>query len=125
MKEDGMPLRSVFDNRFDIIITAPTATAITTASIAAPAISEKRPVEEPMTNIVIILIIVGNLPLQGISDAVIMAMSLSRLLSIILAPVIPQALHPRLIHKHKACFPQAPDFLNALSRLKAILGKTP
>ena len=125
MNDDGSPLRSVLDNNLDTIMTAAIAAAITTPSHNAAINPEPATAGTPIANIVITLIIVGNLPLQGIIDAVITAISRSRLLSMILVPVIPQALHPRLIHRHRACFPHAPAFLNALSRLNAILGNMP
>ena len=52
-------------------------------------------------------------------------MSLSRGESIILQPIIPQALQPNPIQVVSACFPCAPHLLKELSKLNAILGKYP
>ena len=125
MNDDGIPFSNVFDRKRDDSITAATEAAIAALSRSAAKKSEPATAGTPIANIVIMLMIVGNFPLQGIIDAVMIAISRSRLLSIILAPVIPQALQPRLIHRHKACLPHAPAFLNALSRLNAILGSIP
>src|SRR5699024_658993 len=79
----------------------------------------------PTKKTVIIAIKLGNFPLQGINILVSIAINLSLLESIILAPVTPTALQPIPIHIVSACFPQALHLLNALSILKAILGSTP
>lgn len=73
----------------------------------------------------IIAIMVGNLPLQGLKQLVIMAISFSFLSFIIRHPITPQALQPYPIHIVRACFPWVPHFLKVLSRLKAILGRYP
>ena len=79
----------------------------------------------PAKNIVIIAIKVGNLPLHGTKLFVIIAINLSRGESIILHPIIPQALQPNPMHMVSACLPCAWAFLKKLSKLKAILGKYP
>ena len=53
---------------------------------------------------------VGNFPLHGTRDEVSMAARRSRGLSMIRHPVTPQAVHPRLMHMVRACFPQALAF---------------
>ena len=86
---------------------------------------DKNVVDNPIINIVIIDIIVGNLPLQGTNTFVNMAINRSLFESIILAPVTPTALQPNPIHIVRACLPHALHFLNILSKLKDILGKNP
>lgn len=118
----GIPFSNVFDRKRDESITAATEAAIAALSRSAAKKSEPATAGTPIANIVIMLMIVGNFPLQGIIDAVIIAISRSRLLSIIIAPVIPQALQPRLIHRHKACLPQAPAFLNCFVKIERYSG---
>ena len=86
---------------------------------------DKKLVDKPTINMVIIAIIVGNLPLHGTNTLVKIAINLSLLESIILVPVTPTALQPNPIHIVRDCFPQAQHFLNGLSRLYAIRGKYP
>ena len=63
--------------------------------------------------------------LHGTKLLVKIAINLSLGESIILAPLTPTALHPNPMHIVNACLPQAQHFLNAQSKLKAILGKNP
>ena len=79
----------------------------------------------PTRKIVIILINIGNLPLQGTKLLVRIANNLSLGDSIIRAPITPQALQPNPIHIVRACLPCAEAFLNRLSKLKAMRGKRP
>ena len=85
----------------------------------------KNPPDTPTKNIVIIAIKVGNRPLHGTKLLVSMANNRSLGESIILQPTTPAALHPKPIHIVNACFPQALQHLNGLSRLYAILGRKP
>ncbi len=73
----------------------------------------------------IIHIIPGNLPLQGTKVLVSIAISLSLPESIILQPIIAEALQPNPMHIVSACFPHALHFLKHLSKLKDTLGKNP
>ena len=82
-------------------------------------------IENPMISIEISVIMVGNLPLHGTKLFVSIASSFSRGESIILHPTTPAALQPNPIHIVSACFPQALQHLNGLSRLNAIRGKNP
>lgn len=79
----------------------------------------------PTKYMLITVISNGNLPLQGTRLFVSIAISFSRLESIILQPVTPTALQPSPIHIVSACLPQALHFLKHLSILKAILGRYP
>ena len=63
--------------------------------------------------------------LQGTKLLVKIAINFSRGESIILAPTTPAALQPNPIHIVSACLPHAPQHLKHLSRLNAILGKSP
>ena len=58
-----------------------------------------------MKNIDIRAIIIGNLPLHGMNELVIIASNLSLFESIILLPTIAQALHPNPEHIVKDCLP--------------------
>lgn len=64
-------------------------------------------------------------PLQGVSEFVRIAMSLSRLEGMIALPVMPTQLQPKPMHMVSACLPQLPHFLKALSRLNATRGRKP
>ena len=70
-------------------------------------------------------ICVGHRPLHNEKLFVIIAINLSRGLSITLVAIIPAALQPYPIAIVRACFPWAPAFLNKLSRLNATRGKYP
>ena len=75
------------------------------------------------TNIIEIIISVGNLPLQGTKLFVIIAISLSRGESMIRVDIIPAALQPKPMLIVRACLPCAPTFLKSGSRLNATLGR--
>ena len=123
MNDERSPLSIVFDRNDE----ASRVTATDNARIIERNSADSRLLKgkdaEHIINIDRMLIRVGNFPLQGTSEAVIIAISRSLRLSIILVPVTPQALQPRLIQRLSACFPQAPHFLKHLSRLKAIRGR--
>ena len=76
-------------------------------------------------NKLIIVIIAGKRPLQGIKLLVNMAKRRIFLSPIILELVTPIALQPSPIHIVKLCLPQEPHFLKGLSILNAILGNRP
>ena len=67
----------------------------------------------------------GNLPLHGIKLFVNIARSFSLGVSMIFAPITPAALQPNPMHMVNACFPELHTFFFFLSKLNAILGKTP
>lgn len=125
VKEDASPFNNVLDNNLDERNVIIIPSNITKTKIATPTKEENTPVHFPIRNIEIIEIIAGNLPLHGTNVFVSIAISLSRGESIIRAPTMPHALHPKPIHIVKACFPHALHFLKVLSILKAILGKYP
>ena len=94
MNEEFSPFRSVFESNFDII---------NVVIIPSKIINVKNIelingfVLLIIKNMVIMEINMGNLPLQGIKLLVKIAISLSLLESIILAPITPTALHPKFI----------------------------
>ena len=92
MKPEGIPLSTVFERIFETKRVIKTEKATVPVRIAALS------TEEPEKNIVISAIIAGSLPLQGIKLFVIIAISLSRGESIILAPVTPTAPQPIPMH---------------------------
>ena len=96
--------------------------SITTALSITEDITDP-PAEAQAKNMVIMVMSVGNRPLQGTKLLVRTATSLSLSEFIILHPVTPAALQPKPIHMVSACFPQALHFLKHLSRLKATLGR--
>ena len=67
-------------------------------------------IEFDVIKIIISVISVGNLPLHGMNTFVSIAISLSFLFDIILAPITPHALHPHPIHIVSDCFPLVPHF---------------
>ena len=93
--------------------------------MSTPATDFKIPENEAVKNMVIIAIRVGKRPLQGTKLLVRIAISRSLGDVIIRHPITPAALQPNPMHIVRACFPQAEHFLKGLSRLNAILGKTP
>lgn len=97
--DEGIPFNIVLDSILDIISVIMTDSAIKENRIIVDFI------DEDAKNIVISVIIVGNLPLHGMKLLVSIAISLSLFESIILAPTTPQALHPNPIHIVKDCFP--------------------
>ena len=120
MKEEGSPFNIVEERIFEKTRVTNIAINIMNPKIAA----DKSP-DDMAKKIVIIVISIGNLPLQGIKLFVKIAISLSLGESIILHPTTPAALHPKPIHIVRACLPQAEHFLKHLSRLKAIRGRNP
>lgn len=78
---------------------------------------------EPTKNMLMIIISVGNRPLQGTKLLVKIAIRRSLGESIIRQPSTPTALQPNPIHMVRACLPQAQHFLKGLSKLNATLGK--
>ena len=100
-KDDGFPLRSVDDKSFET--TRVTITEVTTKTVRISADkSEPNADADPMKNIEINAISVGNLPLQGIKEFVRIAISLSLSESIILHPVTPTELQPSPMHMRSA-----------------------
>ena len=100
-KDDGFPLRSVDDRSFET--TRVTITEVTTKTVRISADkSEPNADADPMKNIEINAISVGNLPLQGIKEFVRIAISLSLSESIILHPVTPTELQPSPMHMRSA-----------------------
>ena len=122
VNDEGVPLSIVFDNNQDVNKVTIIPSNITPVSINP---FNKLELLLPIKNIDMMANRVGNLPLQGIKLLVKMAISLSRLESIIRQPVTPTALHPKPIHIVKACLPHALHFWKQRSRLKAIRGKYP
>ena len=98
-------LRVTFDKIFDIKKVINIPNKIIPSNIKTPYTEDNKPPVVPTKNIVIIDISIGNLPLQGIKEFVIIAISLSRGESIILHPVTPQALHPIPIAIVRHCLP--------------------
>ena len=125
VKDDGTPRRIVFESREQAANVMRTDRTISSVSRAAPANELNGAGRAPATNREISDISVGNLPLQGTKPFVAAAMRRSRGESIMRQPVTPAALQPKPMHIVRACFPQAPDFLNLWSRLKATLGRYP
>ena len=125
MKDEFKPFKIVFDKIFEVTKVIITPKIITEVKIKADFKELKNPSVSPMKNIDIMEISKGNLPLQGTKLLVKIAINLSLGESIILQPVTPQALQPKPMHIVRDCFPCAPHFLKALSRLNAILGKYP
>ena len=123
MKEAGVPLNNVFVSKRDIKKVKNIPIHIKTVSIIAPAAEFMGDIRLNVKKAVIMLISIGNLPLQGTNEFVKIATSLSLFESIIRHPTTPAALQPKPIHIVKACFPQAPHFLKIPSRLKEILGR--
>ena len=122
MNGDGSPFKKVFERSFDIInvVIIPSRIMDVKNSELINGFALLK-----IKNMVIMDINIGNLPLQGIKLLVKIAISLSLLESIILAPITPTALQPKFIIMVRACLPQEAHFLNILSRLKATLGKYP
>lgn len=123
VNDEGIPFKIVFDSNLEIakVMTIP----IKIIKVKRPALASELFPILIIKNIVIIEIKIGNLPLQGTKLLVKIAISLSLGESMILAPITPTALHPKPMAIVKACLPQEAHFLNALSKLKAILGKYP
>ena len=122
MNPDGSPFNIVADSSFEAanVMTIPRSmTAVTTAAESRdpenPAAPVKNTADSVMMN--------GNFPLQGTNAFVNIAISRSRLESIIRQPTIPAALQPNPIAMVRACFPQALHFWNGLSRLNATRGR--
>ena len=97
VNDDGSPLSSVADSILDTANVANIPSNITKVSAAAdktlpanpPALTKKSE---------IIVMIIGKRPLHGTKTFVSMAISRSRLLSIMRHPTMPAALHPKPIH---------------------------
>lgn len=102
MKDDGTPFKSVSDNSLETANVINIPKSITAVSIIADRALSNTPAL-PMKNMVIIVIIAGNLPLQGTKLLVSIAMSRSRGESMIRHPTTPAALHPNPMHM-KRCF---------------------
>ncbi len=67
----------------------------------------------------------GQRPLQREKLLVMIAINLSRGLSMTRVATTPAALHPKPMHIVRACFPWAPTLRNMPSRLKATRGRYP
>ena len=93
-----MPFRIVAERSLDTANVIATPNMITPASSTAERI-DLCPASEPIKNMEIITIRVGNRPLQGTKLFVIIAISLSRGESIIRHPITPAALQPNDMHK--------------------------
>ena len=98
MKLDGIPFKIVFDKILDTRNVIKTPRIITPVKISVENNDCKGDAAIPTKNIDISAIIVGNLPLQGTKQLVIIAISLSLGESIILHPTIPAALQPKPMH---------------------------
>lgn len=112
-----MPFKTVDESSLDIKNVINIPKIINKVSIAVERRESVNVAEKPTKNIVIIEIKAGNLPLHGTKLLVRIAINLSRGESIILQPTIPAALQPNPIQVVRACFPQARQHLNGLSRL--------
>ena len=126
MKEDGIPLSRVFDSSAVTARAAVIPHPISSVSIRAATTDCLMPsadAADEAKNMVIIAIRAENLPLQGTKLFVKIARSLSLGESIILQPITPTTLQPKPMQVVRACFPHAPQHLNALSILYAIRGR--
>ena len=103
-------MSNVLDNILDTINVMSTANIITKVNNNTFIVVLRILLLVILKNIVNTKIRVGNLPLQGINELVSIAINLSLLESIILAPVTPTSLHPIHIHIVRACLPQVPFF---------------
>ena len=103
-KDDGTPLKIVFDSNLDIKSVIAIPSNITNTTINVAPIDENPPIL-PAKNIVASVIKNGNRPLHGTNAFVNIEISLSLGESIILQPVTPAALQPNPIHMVNACFP--------------------
>ena len=92
-----MPLRMVWERSLDIIKVTETPRTIIAVSKSAENAELAIPPFVPVKNKEIMIKRKGNRPLQGTKTLVKIAMSLSRGLSIIRVPMIPQALQPKPI----------------------------
>lgn len=97
MNEDGTPFNNVFDNILDDKKVIIIPNKITSVSNKAEITDPKSPLN-PIKNMEITAIRVGNLPLQGTKLLVKIAIKRSRGESIILQPTIPAALQPNPMH---------------------------
>ena len=88
MNEDALPRSKEFDNKREAKSVAATPATITAVRI------RDEPSADAAKNMVIMLIIAGNLPLHGTRLFVIIAIRRSRGLSIIRQPVTPTAVQP-------------------------------
>ncbi|CCY17455.1 resolvase domain protein [Eubacterium sp. CAG:786] len=116
MKPEGSPRSIVAERNFDaakVIVTPNSITAVTTAAETTEPPNPPAPAKKTAVSVMMN----GNFPLQGTNALVSIAMSRSRLLSIMRQPTIPAALQPKPIAIVSACFPQALHFWNGLSRL--------
>lgn len=100
-KVDASPFKYVFERKAESIKVSIIPSDITSVRMIAEKTEPYPPIILPAKNIVITDIIVGKRPLHGISELVIIAISLSRGESIILQPTTPAALQPRPIHIYK------------------------
>ncbi|SFR93536.1 hypothetical protein SAMN05661086_02589 [Anaeromicropila populeti] len=100
VKEEGTPFSNVLDSNKDIRNVIIMPSRITKVrSIAESSLPPGRG-RNPIKNMVIIAIIAGKRPLHGIKLLVRMAMSRSRLESIMRQPITPAALHPSPMHMY-------------------------
>ena len=106
VKEDGTPRRMVCDSRRDTANVTKTPSRISPSSNRAE-LTERHSPLPAAKNREIQVIMVGNLPLQGIKLLVRMAISRSRGESIMRQPVTPAALQPKPMHMVSPCLPQA------------------
>ena len=103
-----------------------TATDSRIARVSSRALSSDCPKPLPTTkNIEISAMRVGNLPLQGTSEFVKIAINRSRGEWIMRQPTTPAALQPKPMHMVSACLPQVWAFWKQWSRLKATRGRYP
>ena len=105
MKDEGMPFNKVPDRIFETKKVISIPNIITPVSITVDKTEFNMVILLPMKNMVIMEIRSGNLPLHGTKLLVRIAIRRSLGESIILHPMIPQALHPNPIHIVKDCFP--------------------
>ncbi len=117
MKAEGMPFRSVTESSQVTASVMPIPRRIIRVSSSAQRKEDQRPLDIPAKKIAISAIRVGNLPLQGTKLLVRMARRRSLSESMIRQPVTPAALQPNPMAMHSACFPQAWQHWNGLSRL--------
>ncbi len=125
LKEDGTPLRTVFDSSFEISMVRPTPSTMTAVSIRAETTDRNGAATVAAKNIVMTAMRVGKRPLQGTKLLVRMAISLSRGESMMRQPITPQALQPKPMHMVSDCLPCAPALRKKLSRLNATRGRYP
>ena len=107
MKPEGCPRSIVAERNFEAAKVIPTPRSTAAVTIAADSADSPNPPAVPTKNTEARVRMNGNFPLQGTNAFVSIAMSRSRLLSIIRQPTIPAALHPNPIAMVSACFPQA------------------